>query len=346
MDDALDTFLTTVYCLVDDLYRTDCLPHKPRRPGHRPEMADSEVLTLALLAQWRLDRSERALVRYACQHWRGYFPRLLSQSAFNRRVRDLAGVLCRLGPAVAEQAAAIVGPAPYTVLDGVPVPLLRRCRGRRHRCFADEAAIGRGGSDRDWYYGVKLLAALQPSGLCSGFVYGPASTEEHWLAEALFAWRQDPTQPPPGPSALAERLGPAHRLGGQRRGPTGPVRSAAGAGSPTDRPYLADLGLRGRAWRRHWAEDEGAVVLLKTDYAPRPTRAAQRMAQRWFNGCRQRVETAFDWLQQRFGLWYPRARTAWGLCARLGAKIAAFNVAVSINHAWGRPSFQFISVFD
>jgi hypothetical protein len=133
MDDDLDTFLTTVYCLVDDCYRTELLPYKPRRPGHRPELSDSEVLTLMLLAQWRLDRSLRALLRYAQRHWRGYFPRLLSQSAFQRRVHDLAGALCRLGPALAEQAQAQLGRPVYEVLDGVPVPLMRRCRGQRHR---------------------------------------------------------------------------------------------------------------------------------------------------------------------------------------------------------------------
>jgi hypothetical protein len=346
MDDELDTFLTTVYCLVDDCYRTALAPAKPTRPGHRPEMSDSEVLTLMLLGQWRADRSLRALVRYAQKHWRGYFPRLLSQSAFQRRVQDLAGALCRLGPALVEAAQDLLGPAAYEVLDGVPVPLLRRCRGQRHRCFRDEAAIGRGGSDKAWYYGVKLEAAIQPSGLCSGFVYGPANTEERFLAEALFAWRQDPRRPVPTAAAVDARVGPAHRRRGHRQGPTGPVRPAVGVGQAAGGAYLSDLGLRGAAWRQHWMEDYGAVVLLKTDYAARPTDVAQRAAQRWFNGLRQKVETAFDWLEQRFGLWYPRARTAWGLCARLGAKIAAFDVAVLINHQWHRPPFAFLSLFE
>jgi hypothetical protein len=193
---------------------------------------------------------------------------------------------------------------------------------------------------------VELEAAIQPNGLCSGFVYGPANTEEHFLAEALFAWRQDPTQPPPTAAGLADRLGPAHRQRGRRQGPTGPVRAAVGAGVASGGPYLSDLGLRGTAWRQHWAQDYGAVVLLHSDYRPKPTPAAQRAARRWFKGLRQVVETAFDWLEHRFGLWYPRARTATGLCARLGAKLAAFNVAVIINHRWHRKPFAFLSVFD
>ena len=97
MELDLDTFLTTVYVMVDELYTQTYAPQKPSRRGHRPELADSEVLTLALLAQWHRGRSEAAFLRYAARHWRGYFPRLLSPSAFNRRARDLSGVLSALG---------------------------------------------------------------------------------------------------------------------------------------------------------------------------------------------------------------------------------------------------------
>jgi hypothetical protein len=342
MDDELDTFLTTGYCLVDDVYRTEMEPQKPRRRGQHAAMADSEVLTLALLAQWRLDRSERVMLCYARRHWRQYFPRLLTQSAFNRRVRDLAGVLCRLGPALGERAPSLLeAMPPYEVVDGVGVPLLRRCRGLRHRCFGDEAAIGRGGSDRTWAYGIKLLAAVQPQGLCSGFVYGPANTEEHWLADALFFWRRAPMQPLPDAPALQTALGPAHRRHGERQGPTGPLSCPLRVGKPTTGSYLGDLGFRGAAWRQHWAHDYGATVLTKSDYAPRPSAALQRRAKRWLNGHRQIVETAWAWLTARFGLCFPRARTALGLRARIAAKVAAFNVTVLINHLSHRPPFAF-----
>src|SRR3712207_6061885 len=197
MEIDLNTFLTTVYDITDLLYQREYAPHKPRRPGKKPELSDSEVLTLALLAQWQSDCSERAFGRYAAKHWQAYFPRLLSQSQFNRRVRDLCGVLCRLGPAIAREVTRTLGVPAYEVLDGVPVPLMRRCRGEQHRCFAHEAAIGCGGSDRDWYYyGVKLLTAVNAHGLITGFVVGPSSTEERWLAEALLRWRAYLPQPP------------------------------------------------------------------------------------------------------------------------------------------------------
>src|SRR5258705_5379672 len=125
----VDPFLTGLYCVVDDVYRTDFAPSKPVRRGHKPELADSEVLTLATLFQWLPRGAERRFLRYATLHWRSYFPRLLSQSAFNRRVRDLAVVLSQLGPHVVASWFPQLLTGDVEVLDGLPIPLMRRCRG-------------------------------------------------------------------------------------------------------------------------------------------------------------------------------------------------------------------------
>jgi hypothetical protein len=335
MGPDLDTFLTTVYVIVDELYQREYAAHKPRRPGPRPLLSDSEVLTLGLLAQWQPSRSERAFLRQARGPLQPYFPRWLSQSAFNRRLRDLAGVLAQLAPALAARTTALLGPSAYEVLDGVAVPLARRNRGRRHRCFADAAAFGRGGSDKEWFYGQKLVLSVDAHGAITGAVSGPASTEERWLAEALLRWRVAPTAPTPTAAQLAPVLGPSHRPGGQRHGPTGPILLRSAAGAPATGVYLADRGYRGLNWVTHWRTHYQATVLTKDAY---PTRQGRR----WFSGLRQRVETVNDWLEARYGLHFPKARTTWGLQTRLAAKLAAHNVAVLCNHLWGRLPFAAI----
>jgi hypothetical protein len=60
MELDLDTFLVTVYCVIDDLYHETFAAHKPVRPGAEPEMSDSEVLSVVGLAQWQQRRSESA----------------------------------------------------------------------------------------------------------------------------------------------------------------------------------------------------------------------------------------------------------------------------------------------
>jgi hypothetical protein len=337
MDPELDTFLTTVYVMVDELYQAHFAAHKPTRPGPAPMVSDSEVLTLGLLAQWQRSRSEREFLRRARKPLAPYFPRWLSQSSFNRRLRDLAGILAQLVPLMAAQTTALRGPSPYEVLDGVPVPLARRCRGGRHRCFGVEAAIGRGGSDKDWFFGQRLLASVSAHGSVTGGVSGPANTEERWLAEALLRWRADARAPAPTADQLELVLGLAHRHGGQRQGPTGPLFLRGAAGVPAVGPYLGDLGFRGADWGAHWHHHYGAEVLTKTAYLT-------DVGRQWFSGLRQVVETVNGWLEERFGLQFPRARTAWGLRTRLAAKLAAFNLAVHFNHLQGHPAFTAVEL--
>lgn len=340
MEMDADTFLTAVYCLVDDLYQAQYAAHKPRRPGRKAVMSDSEVLTLVILEQWRPDRKERGFLRWVRTHWHAYFPHLLSQSAFNRRTRDLWGVLCQLGPQLSQVVQATVGEeAGYEVLDAVPVPLMRRCRGERHRLFADEAAIGRGGSDRDWYYGCSLLDVVRPEGTISGFVLGPANTEGRWLAEALLRWRQDPTRPAPTAAELAPVLGPT-RLPGGRTGPTGPVGPRLGVGPDDAALYLGDGGFQGRHWQAHWQREYAAAVLTYRDDALQPAPGQQRALHHFYASFRQVVETIHSLLDDLFGLAYPRARTYWGLLTRLAAKVAALNLLVFCNYLAGRNPFQ------
>ena len=338
MDIDLDTFLTAVYTMIDDLYQEQFAAQKPSRPGQPPTVSDSEVLTLAVLEQWFGRKGEERFLQHVRREWRAYFPRTLSQSAFNRRRRDLGPVLAALGPALAERIEAVGGETSvYEVVACVPVPLMRRCRGRRHKLFAGTAAFGRGGSDGDWYYGVHLHLAVRPSGAISGWNTAPADTGERWQLEALVRWRTDPTLPVPTADQLAPVLGPTHLAGGQRQGPTGQLGPRAGAGAPAPGPYLGDLGYTGTAWAAHWQSAYGATVLTK--------KGLPEALVRPFCAARQIVETVNGWLTEHVGLAFPRARTTPGLWARLGAKIAALNCAVWLNHLFPRPSFSFVGPF-
>lgn len=362
----LETFLIVLLCIVDEIYTKYFAPHKPVRPGAKAEMSDVEVLMLALLSQWSAKRSERWMINYARNHWLSYFPRILKQSAFNRRVRDLAVVLCQLGPMVAQhlqeilniegdfggfmaqfidQQAEVNGyqalVAGYELLDGVAVPIMKRCRGDKHKLFANEADIGKGGSDKEYYYGVKLMPGVSQTGLITGFVFGPASTEERFLAEALFRGRHAPEALPPTGPEMDEILGPTHHQGGKRVGPNGPI-ACFGAGQATSVPYISDLGLKGDAWQKHWLDTYGVRVLTKDIYKNLESNERKKGC-RWLSSLRQPVETTFNWLASDLGLKFPRARSWWGLLARIGAKIAAFNLALSFNYLTGRPTY---SLFD
>lgn len=344
MDFDLDTFLVTVYCIVDDLYRAHFAAHKPPRPGPAPTLSDSELLTLALIAQWHPRRSERAAIRYAAAHWRAYFPALVSQSSGNRRIRDLCGVLAALAPLVGALVGAAHDSGTYTVLDAVPVPVMRRCRGERHRLFAAEATIGHGGSDGDWYYGMHLLTAVSDHGAIMGWLAAPADTDVRWSAETLLRWRRDPTLPMPTATAMRPALGPSHRKGGGRRGITGPVAPLPSVGVASAGACVADRGFRGAAWQAHWRATDGVAVLTRADY--RRLVGADRQAwERWLSGVRQVIERVNGALTEAFGLAFPRARSWWGVLTRLGAKVAAHNLLLLLNLRYARPAFASFDPF-
>ena len=345
MEIDLATFLTTLYCVIDEIYQAHFAARKPIRPGHQPEVSDSEGLTLLFVAQHAHDWSERDFLGHVRGNWRSYFPRVLSQGAFNRRVRDLALVAGCIGPLAARQILPILAAGDYEILDGLPVPLMRRCRGEKHRLFADEAGIGRGGSDKEWYYGVKLVSSVSAEGIITGFVVSPAPTEERWAVEALLRWRTDPTAPPPTAADLAAVLGPAHRHHGQRQGPTGPISGRAWAGTSHPSDYLADSGERGAAWQAHWERDDGARVVTPDVWAAPWDTDRREASQRTFKSTRQVIETVHNSLEGLFGIKFPRARTYLGLLARIAAKVAMHDLLVCLNHLFGRPTFAHYNPF-
>ncbi len=89
----LDTFLTVVYTMVDTLYQAQIAPHKPMRPGRKPDLHDSEVVTLMLVAQWHPSRSERYVGGYAATHWRGSFAQILLANSKREPCSDAARAL-------------------------------------------------------------------------------------------------------------------------------------------------------------------------------------------------------------------------------------------------------------
>lgn len=334
MDVAIETFLVTVYTRVDDLYHQHPAPHQPRRRGCKARVSDSEILTLLLAGQW-LGTSERGLLRQAHTYWRSYFPVLPSQRSFNRRARDLGSTCAAL---LALLARALGAPSScFQVVASVPVPLAKRCRGQHHRLFGLEAGLGRGGRDKHFYYGDTALLAATAAGVRTGFVLGPANTEDRWLLDALLSWRADPEQ------ALwqAEDVPTPRKRAHGYVGPTGPRWWPGSVGDYSRGPYITDAGFSGAAWLAHWQRDCGALVLPPTIYGDQPPAAVRRSQHGW----RQISDTVNAGLTSALQLAFPGAKTAWGLVPRRTATCVAFNLGIGLKRHCGRPDLAIDSLF-
>jgi hypothetical protein len=150
----VDTFLTTLYVVVDDFCQSR--PPPKRKPGSEASLCDSEVITLAIFARWGRFSSERDFYRYARKRLRDAFPALPNRSQFNRLVRSCVGL-------VEEVALHLVALMPdtraYEALDTSAIPV-RDAKRRGEGWLAGYADIGWGPTAWD---GTKAFACSSPS---------------------------------------------------------------------------------------------------------------------------------------------------------------------------------------
>jgi hypothetical protein len=180
----LDSFLVSLYVLVDDWWK---LHHasEATKTGRPALLSESEVLTLAILAQWPRFRSERDFWRFAWAHLRTYFPKLCSQSQFNRRVRALEPEMRALQLAFAGELAE--PSAVYRMMDTTLLPAIVRVRASRKGLFCGQATFGRSASKTEWVYGFKAALVVEPQGVITAFGLAPAASDERPIGEALVA---------------------------------------------------------------------------------------------------------------------------------------------------------------
>ena len=176
----LELLLVSIYVLVDEWWR-EKHPPTPRKPGRPPSLTASEVLTLAVLAQWPRFRSERDFFRFAHAHLREYFPNLLSHGQLNRRIRALEPELRALQRDLAATLAD--GSEVYHVLDTNLIPAIVRVRACRKGLFARQAVFGK----TEWVYGFKVALSVSPEGVVAAFGLARANSDERPIGEFLVA---------------------------------------------------------------------------------------------------------------------------------------------------------------
>lgn len=302
------TFLTELYVIVDDWDKTQ--PPEPSRPGPAPQLSRSEVLTLAVFAQWATFASERAFWRWATRHLPPLFPRLPSRQQFSIAQRRWSHLLDRLAVWLGQQA--MGSEVPFEILDATGIAT-RDCKRRGSGWLPQIAALGQC-TRLGWYVGTRLLVCSSPIGAITGYGLAPANTNDRRLADTFLAVRHAPH----------------------------PQLPSVGVAT-TDR-YLADKGFTGQSWEAHWARDYHATVLCP------PERGHQRTwtpgQRRRLAGRRQIIETVMDKLLNGFRLSRERPHQLAGLQARVAAKIALHNVCLWLNQRAGRRPLAFAGLID
>jgi len=156
----LDTLLTALYVLVDDHV---VVPRTGR--GRRPELSDSELITLAVAQVMLGYHSERRWIRHirADRRWRVMFPALLTQSGYHKRLKDAHPLLCK-----AILTMAVCCPSWFDdlwITDATPVPCGTSRETVKRSDLAGHAGYGYCASHSRWYWGLKLYLVCTGDGM-------------------------------------------------------------------------------------------------------------------------------------------------------------------------------------
>jgi hypothetical protein len=162
----LDTLLTALYVELTD--RIIPLRGPGRRgPGRPPDVTDAELACLAVAQVLLRCDDERHWLRAAPRLVGHLFPRLLAQSQYNTRLRQIAPLmeaalrwLADATPATAEL---------LRLMDATPVPCGTSAVTAKRSDLFGHAGYGYCPSHSRWYWGCKLLLICTCDGTVTGF---------------------------------------------------------------------------------------------------------------------------------------------------------------------------------
>jgi hypothetical protein len=182
---SIPDLLTTVYVLVDDWYQDygRHLTCPPGKPGSKPVFSDSEVITLMVSMDFIPYPAETQFIEYIRANHGALFPRLLTQSQYNRRARALRLLTVLFGRWVIEQPGAMR--ELDFLLDTKPVPVVGYKHSKAHTDFAGSVACGVCASRRLHYFGYKLVCLATLDGLPIVYDLVPANFDERRAAETV-----------------------------------------------------------------------------------------------------------------------------------------------------------------
>lgn len=178
-----ESLIITIFVLVDDWYQIEGKALKTLSPGAKAEMSDSEIMTLALVMDYLPFPGETQFIGFVRANYGQWFPKLLSQSQFNRRLRRLGQMLETLRRNWVQQLGG--ENADSFVIDTKPIPVMGYRRSKRHSDFYGSASYGYCAARKMKYFGYKLVMLCTLKGLPVAYELVSANTDERKSVEGV-----------------------------------------------------------------------------------------------------------------------------------------------------------------
>jgi len=181
----LDDFIITCFCTVDELLPTVTQGSRLRERGPQPKLADSEVITMELVATYLGLSQDKEVFNYFRRHYAHFFPAMaqVDRTTFVRQAANLWAVKERLWCLIRDSL--LLYDPTVAIVDSMPMPVCQFARAYRCRRFDDTASFGKDHTCRQTFYGFRLHVRLCWPGVITQMCLAPANVHEGEVAWEL-----------------------------------------------------------------------------------------------------------------------------------------------------------------
>jgi IS5 family transposase len=172
----MEDFIIAVYCLVDEMLKNLLDKQKLRQRGFKPNLSDSEIITMEVVAEFLGIDTDKGAWEYFCNHWRDWFPKLGSRANFAKHAANLWNVTQRIQKELAKRLGAFSDLLHLS--DGFPMPVCHFKRAYFSSIFSGEATYGYCASKGETYYGFKGNVLINSEGVITEMTATPANIDE------------------------------------------------------------------------------------------------------------------------------------------------------------------------
>lgn len=169
----LSTFITAVFCLVDDQLKE----RRIRQRGPAPKLSDSEVLTIEIIGEFLGLDTDEAIFGYFRRHYGEWFPALgeVHRTTFSRQAANLWKVKEDLWQKLL---ADTPHDPTFALADSFPLPACLFARAYRCKRFRGEAAFGNDTLLKQTFYGFRVHMRVCWPGVITHLSVAPANAHE------------------------------------------------------------------------------------------------------------------------------------------------------------------------
>lgn len=117
----LEDFIIRVYCLIDEVLKNSLGAQKIRQRGFEPNLSDSEVITMEMVAEFLGIDTDKGAWEYFSAHWQDWFPALGSRANYAKQAANLWNITQQIQALLAHQLGAFSDL--LHIADGFPLPI-------------------------------------------------------------------------------------------------------------------------------------------------------------------------------------------------------------------------------